>query len=208
MRSSLGLFLTVLGGLFVVVVGILLFIQLAEKKEGKAQFHFSKAKLSFESYKSGQGEAATKALDEMKKELEVLSKEFPSSRANQLAEGLRAQWALKEKRSDDAVKALRAFEKALPSREKDIARIPLGVALEDANQWEEARQVYVTLGRSSDPYFIRLGLMGEARTLRKLNRKSEAAEIYKKFLEKYGSSAEALTVRGLLAEIQSEKIEK
>ena len=85
--------------LFVGIVGVLFYLQIAAKNEGKAQYVYAQAKAYYENWtlseegKKPDLEAQTK----LKAELDKLQKEFPSSKANGLAHGLRAQIAAREK---------------------------------------------------------------------------------------------------------------
>ncbi len=202
LRASTGLVITVLVVTFVATVGILFYLQLAEKNEGKAQFHLAKAKASYEAFALTKGEATPKALEDLTKELEELTRNYPSSRAQGLAHGLRAQMALKMGKQEEALKHLKFFEAALPSKQKDLARIPLAVAFEDAEQWESALEIYGKLSSSKEPYFSRLGLMGEGRVLRRLEKIADATQRYQTFMEKFGAAPEAVVVKGLLAELK------
>jgi tetratricopeptide (TPR) repeat protein len=201
----------IIGGsvaVFVVIVGILFWIQVADKTEAKAQYRYGLAKAYYETWTLA-SEAhekqndAEKAKADLLAELEKLQKEYPRSRANGLADGIRGQLAGHDKKWDEAAQLFERFSDSLPGAERDLGRLPLAQAYENGGNHEKALAVYSKLADSKDDFFIGMGLLGKARVFRATSKPEEARKTYEKYLEKFGSSQEAPSVRGLLSQVSS-----
>lgn len=208
-RSSGGVLVGFLVAGLVAVIGILFWIQMLDKTEAKAQYRYGLARGYFENWsiaKDGKQkpEDLAKTKSDLDGELEKLQKEYSTSKANGLADGIRGQLASYEKKWDEAVRYFEKFEAALPGGERDLGRLPLANAYENAGKNESALNLYSKLAESKNDFFVGVGLLGKARIQRAMMKDDEARKTYERYLEKFGTSADAAFVRGLLAQLSAE----
>lgn len=194
--------------LFFGIVGGVYFYHIRDKKEGTAQFHYSLARGSFEKWKlaveSKKLDEQSKADLELKKELEILSKDFSSSLANRLANEIRAQLATKSKNWAEAISQYQAFEKALPGSDKELALLPLANTFEQSGDFSNALKTYEDILIRKNSVYVPLALLGKGRSLRELKKIDEAKQTYETFLSQHPTSPEVAEVRGILAMLQDD----
>lgn len=199
LTSHLGL--TVVG--LVAVLGIALggtYWRLhSEGKEKKAQYHLAKAEKAFDQWVAAAAAEKAKFEEDLKRELAALQTDFPNSHTRELAKGLEARVASERKDWGAAIPLWKDYIKALPAGERDLARLSLAVSFENTNDWTRALAEYEGLAKNEKSFLREWALLGKARSLRQLNRGSEAKAVYEQFLKDFPESSEAAAVRGLLA---------
>lgn len=192
---------TVVGFVFVVVIGISVYFHLRDKTEGEAQFHFSKAKSYFEQAQIGGSTEKSDVKADLKKELDILDKDFSSSKANAIASLLRAEILMSEKKWPEAILELEKYRRVLPRDKAELAVYPLAIAYEQAGKYDEALKAFNDIASSEKSPLRADAILGRARVERSLKRFDDARKSYGLFIEKFPQNAEVGTVRGLMAEL-------
>lgn len=190
-----------LGIVFIAIIGTSVYLNLSSKAEGEAQFHYAKAKSLFEQAQIGSGTEKADVKVELQKALEDLSKNYSSSKANKLADLMRARLSLIDKKYDEAIVFLEKYKAGLPRSKKDLALFPLATTYEDAGQFEKALSVYKEISQNEKSSFRAEAMLGKARAERNLQKYADAKATYSLFLEKFPQSLEVSAVRGLMAQL-------
>jgi len=189
------------GLIFVAIVGISLYVNYSKRAEGEAQEHFSKAKSLFEQAQIGSGTAKDEVKVELHKALDSLSQNHSGSKADRLANLMRARLSISEKKFDEGIAFLEKYKSALPAADKELALYPLGATYEEAGKFEKARATYGEIAKNEKSSFRAEALLGKARAERSLEKFSDARATYSLFLEKFPQSLEAPGIRGLMSQL-------
>lgn len=193
------------------VVGVYWY-QKKQANEGRAQYHYSLAKsfseqlrttaLEKDPKKSEQKVAErAKAEADLKKELGVLETDFKDSKANQLANVLRGQWAAERGQWAEAVEAYARYVTSLKGEDRSLGLYPLGQAQEQSGQFDAALKTYSELVGLKNAAHREWAFLGKARVLKFLKRNDEAKKTYEEFLSQFPNSTEVSSVRGFLASL-------
>ncbi len=187
---------------FIAIVGTIYTNQVRKAKEGSAQSHYAKIEALFDQWKlqpkPEQEKDRLKTEEEMKAELSVLEKEFPRSRANQLAHAIRADLEASQEKWPEAIRYYEQFLNVLPKADRPVGLYPLGIASEQVGDWTKAIKTYDEIIKSKSKTYASLALLGKARSYKAMGKNSDAKKTYEEFLEAYPTSTEISTVRGLL----------
>lgn len=194
---------SILGVFFIVTVAGVYIYQMKKNSEAKAQYEWGLAKSYLEQWKLETGETKVKAEADLKKSLDVLQKDYSSSKANRMAGLFRGQLAAAANDWAEAAKDYEIYAGALSSTDKPLAWYPLGVVYEQLGQDDKALDAYSKILNVKGSFYEELALLGKARSLKHLQKTNEAIEQYKLFLEKFPASQEVPYVRSQLAVLQT-----
>lgn len=188
---------------FVGIVAGVYFYQRHQKFEGSGQYHYSLARSEFEKWKLAVGgkkpQEIKEAFDSLKKELDLLEKDYQSSFANRISSEIRAQIAVQDKKWSEAALAYRTYVKALPSSDKDLGLLPLAYVYEESGDFANAIKSYDEILTRKDSLYSPFALLGKGRVLRAMKKNEEAKQVYETFLERHPTSPEIAEVRGLVS---------
>ncbi len=185
------------------LIGGAVYVHFTRKKEAEAQHVLAKALGEFQQWKLADEKAKEDALKKLNERLTELTSKHNHSKASQYAGLIQAQIQIESKNWSEALKHLGDFEKALPRRRKSMAWYPMAVAHEELSQNDKAAEFYKLVIDSKDPSYRKWAMLGQARSLKALNRTEEAKTIYTKFLEEFAKSPEVPMVRGLLTQVST-----
>ncbi len=180
-----------------------------QKIEGQAQFQYSAVKAKYDEWNIQASEAKdlaalASAEADLKKELDTLENEHKSSRANKLANRIRAQMAIRKKDWPQAIIFLDSYTESLSSSEKGLGLYPLALVFEESGAFDRAVDAFDRILKDPGSPYAKLAMLGKARVLRLQNKSEDAKKVYEQFLEKHPDSLDAAAVRGLLASLTVE----
>lgn len=198
MQSQWVLLSIIAGLVLFILVGGAFYVHTTRQSEAEAQYYYAKAVGEFQQWKLADEKNRTDVRAKLDEALKKLDADFSHSKATQFAGLLRAQVAIEEKSWDQALTHLKEFEKSLPQRRRSLAWYPMAVVQEQLGQSEEALKTFGKINQSKDPTYRKWSLLGEARQLVALNRRSEAQKLYEQFISEFPKAQEITLVRGLM----------
>jgi tetratricopeptide (TPR) repeat protein len=140
---------------------------------------------------------SSKGYQEALDQFERIQREYPNTKAAQLAQLRLGQELLESKQYDKAVEIYRKFLNGNPGERlyRLFALQNLGYAYEGGGDYQRALDSFQKLVEMGESFLQPWGYINVGRCYEKLGKKEEAIENYRTLLEKYPDSTMALMVR-------------